>query len=144
MTIQEIINKVELWCNKHPKNGPYGWADPVELMDSLSIHTEEDLQEIVGLRWVPLRTWICTDVSVGFGAFVLFGDVVAFSFQMGRKCNTDIWWVNDAAAKTTAKEILKYVRPYSLSRADTNLDLKQSMKDVLDTYPEARTTDILK
>ena len=42
----------------------------------------------------PVYTWMCTDTMVGIYAIALDGTLVAYTTQEGRKCHTNMYYIN--------------------------------------------------
>jgi len=70
------------------------WEELARIFDISDLDWSEDKR----LQAYHMRTWYCTDSYVGWRAYFLDGELVAFSSQMGRKFDEDFEFISKESA----------------------------------------------
>jgi hypothetical protein len=104
MKIREIIEKID----KSRKN--QSSIDIEELSRELGINYHgdfyDDTKEGARLKSYYMGYWYCTDSYVGYRAYFLDDVVVSISYQEGRKCDKEYFWVSIETA-TSVKQFIE-------------------------------------
>lgn len=101
MKLKEIIDRLD----KSKKNESY--IDLQELATrEFDIHSWFNYSENLELKAYFFLNWYCTDSYVGGRAYFLNDELVATSFQSGRKMHEDYYWASLDAKDKVKKYIL--------------------------------------
>lgn len=101
MKLKEIIDRID----KSKKNESY--IDLQELASQeFDIHSWFNYSENLALKSYYFLKWYCTDSYVGGRAYFLNNELVATSFQAGRKADENYYWASSFAKDKVKKYIL--------------------------------------
>ena len=133
MKLIDIANKID----KSNKNESYVNTDQF----SSELNYEFDWIEQDRLKAYWIGNWYCTDSYVGYRMYFLDDEPVAFSTQVGRKCNEIFnWFSKELALKT--RDYLISIMPNN-KEDDLNFNLCDINKDVGGNYKIEYNSQIL-
>ncbi|AOZ61863.1 hypothetical protein BJ4_240 [Bacillus phage BJ4] len=100
MNAKHIFDRVD-------KSKGSGWLDLSEIASEFQIW-EDYISEPEDCRITSywLANWYCTDTIVGFQVYFFDDKPMAFSTQMGRKCDVNFYW----ASQEVAEEVHEYIK----------------------------------
>lgn len=125
------------------------WRDTCEALDlnHYANFWSEDYDEDSferRFKHIPIAPWYCTDQWVGLYALALDGEVIALSFQQGRKCDTNYEFVDIEAVKKAQDAIKSMVTKKADESNFAFIDLDQAIPERYKiSYVEQLLTDKL-
>lgn len=107
---------VEAICNVERPEPRVPWDYTVDVdrliehfgLDSMGSYVYEELDQ--RLKAYPIRTWLCTDTTVGLYAIWMDGVPVGCSWQSCRKANVGYSWINAEAATLVRDMLLSMIK----------------------------------
>lgn len=73
--------------------------------------------------------WMCTDTVVGYKAYFLDNEFVAFSKQVGRKCDEEFEWASNEKAVEVKKYLISLMEEPSVEFSGVLLDMSAEVGD---------------
>lgn len=98
MKLIDIANRID----KSDKNKAYVHVD--DLASELNVDLDWAEQDRITAYWVG--NWYCTDSYVGYRMYFFDDELMAFSTQLGRKCDEDFHWISEEMAEKVREYLL--------------------------------------
>jgi len=114
MNVEEIFNILdkEKTENKYPCYEKLAREFDIECFYT---NCEEDSKIQERLKCYSMITWYCTDTYVGMLAYALDGKLVCYSWQFGRKCETEFFFKDEESFCSLRDFIKSFVPEKSLN-----------------------------